>query len=67
MNQQQDFAAILGGPKGVDNQTMSWLVDWLDDQEAERNELIMRLRRIERNLMKYGRLKPTEARPKRTR
>lgn len=45
----------------------SFQKDWLDDQEAERNELIMRLRRIERNLVKYGRLQPQEARQKRIR
>lgn len=30
---------------------------WLDDQEAERRALIMRLRQIERNLMAHGRLR----------
>lgn len=33
------------------------LDEWLDDQEAERRALIMRLRQIERNLMAYGRLR----------
>jgi hypothetical protein len=33
------------------------LAAWLDDQEAERRALIMRLRQIERNLMAHGRLR----------
>jgi len=33
------------------------LADWLDGQEAEREALIMRLRQIERVLVKYGRLR----------
>ena len=33
------------------------LAVWLDDQEAERRALIMRLRQIERNLMAHGRLR----------
>lgn len=33
------------------------LREWLDDQEAERRALIMRLRQIERNLMAHGRLR----------
>lgn len=42
-------------------------LDWLDNLEAERNELIMRLRRIERVLIKYRRLKAQDSRPKRMR
>lgn len=39
---------------------------WLDDQEAERRTLIMRLRRLDRILVRYGRLtQPTL--PERTR
>lgn len=30
---------------------------WLDDQEAEREALIMRLRQVEKNLIRYGRLR----------
>jgi hypothetical protein len=30
---------------------------WLDDQEAEREALIMRLRQVEKNLVRYGRLR----------
>ncbi len=30
---------------------------WLDDLEAEREALIMRLRQVERNLVRYGRLR----------
>lgn len=33
------------------------LVAWLDDQEAEREALIMRLRQVEKNLIRYGRLR----------
>lgn len=33
------------------------LRDWLEDLEAERDWLIMRLRAVERPLVKYGRLK----------
>ena len=32
------------------------LADWLDDKELERQTLIMRLRFIDRVLVKYGRL-----------
>jgi hypothetical protein len=30
---------------------------WLDDLEAEREALIMRLRQVEKNLVRYGRLR----------
>jgi hypothetical protein len=33
------------------------LEEWLDDQEAERQALIMRLRQVEKNLIRYGRLR----------
>lgn len=42
------------------------LDDYLDDLEAERNEVIMKLRRIEKRLVRYGRLKQ-ESLPRRMR
>lgn len=42
------------------------LDEWLDDQESERDMLIMRLRRIETNLVRHGRLK-RETLPRRSR
>lgn len=33
------------------------LAAWLDDLEAEREALIMRLRQVEKNLIRYGRLR----------
>lgn len=33
------------------------LAAWLDDLEAEREALIMRLRQVEKNLLRYGRLR----------
>ena len=33
------------------------LAVWLDDLEAEREALIMRLRQVEKNLVRYGRLR----------
>lgn len=56
---------MVGGQSIPTIQT--FMDDWLDDQEAERDELIMKLRRVERNLVKHGRLRPQETRPKRIR
>lgn len=38
-------------------ETPPWIEDWLNDLEAERNALIIRLRSVEKPLVKYGRLK----------
>ena len=40
--------------------------EWLDDKEARRDEVIMELRRLERTLIRYGRLK-RESLPRRIR
>ncbi|NJN53690.1 MAG: hypothetical protein HC804_02390 [Anaerolineae bacterium] len=65
MVRHHDQLPMVGGQSIPTIQT--FMDDWLDDQEAERDELIMKLRRVERNLVKHGRLRPQETRPKRIR
>lgn len=49
-----------------DPETTVPLHDWLDTLEAERDAVIMRLRQIDRVLVKHGRLK-SETIPRRSR
>ena len=51
---------VLGTPPGEERRLEAQTVPldvWLDDLEAERDALIMRLRAVERPLVRYGRIK----------
>lgn len=52
--------------EGPDPETTVPLADWLDTLEAERDAVIMRLRQIDRVLVKHGRLS-SETIPRRNR
>lgn len=62
-----DVYRVLGRRDEPATETQTVPLDvWLDDLEAERDALIMRLRSVERPLVRYGRIRG-ESLPRRVR
>lgn len=61
-----DLYRVLSGEDGRETAVVVPLDEWLDDLMSERDAVIMRLRALERPLVKYGRIK-VESLPRRAR